>query len=143
MNAGKTLMKALIIDDSQAMRQIVKRFVSRFGFEVIEAGDGMEGIGQMKKHPDIDLVLVDWHMPGVDGVAFVELVRKELADVRLPIVMITSETEPKRIIRALMAGVDEFLTKPFSPDLLRQKLEMVGIAVDVVDPRLSDTPTNR
>jgi two-component system chemotaxis response regulator CheY len=120
-------MKALIIDDSRAMRRILNQIVSGLGFEVLEAGNGQEGLDVLSAFEDIELVLVDWNMPEMNGLEFVEAVRAKPTYQRLSLVMVTTESEPARMARALMAGVDEFVMKPFTPDILLEKLQLIGV----------------
>ncbi len=120
-------MNALIIDDSRAMRRILNQIVSGLGFEVLEAGNGQEGLDVLSAFEDIELVLVDWNMPEMNGLEFVEAVRAKPTYQRLSLVMVTTESEPARMARALMAGVDEFVMKPFTPDILLEKLQLIGV----------------
>ena len=120
-------MKALIIDDSRAMRRILNQIVSGLGFDVLEAGNGQEGLDALFASDDIQLVLVDWNMPEMNGLEFVEAVRAKPDYQRLSLVMVTTESEPARMARALMAGVDEFVMKPFTPDILLEKLNLIGV----------------
>lgn len=122
-------MHALIIDDSRAMRRIVRQIVEPLGFSICEAGNGREGLEQLHGHDDIEVALVDWNMPEMNGLEFVQAVRADNAYERLKLVMVTTETEPARMARALMAGVDEFVMKPFSPEILIDKLRLIGVAV--------------
>lgn len=120
-------MNALIIDDSRAMRRILKQIVTGLGFDVLEAGNGQEGLDVLFASDDIGLVLVDWNMPEMNGPEFVEAVRSKPEYERLALVMVTTESEPARMARALMAGVDEFVMKPFTPDNLVEKLNLIGV----------------
>lgn len=122
-------MYALIIDDSRAMRRIVKRIVEPLGYEILEAGNGREGLEQLHLNPGIVVVFVDWNMPEMNGLEFVESVRADLEFERLKLVMVTTETEPTRMARALMAGVDEFVMKPFTAEILLDKLRLIGLSV--------------
>ena len=102
--------------------------MTKLGFDLLEAGDGREGLRQLRQHTDdIEVVLVDWNMPVMDGIEFVATVRatQELADHKL--MMVTTETEPIRMARALMTGVDEFVMKPFTEDILVAKLRLIGV----------------
>ena len=121
-------MRALVIDDSRAMRSILGRILRRAGFEVAEAGNGWEGLEQLQGGPPIDIALVDWHMPEMDGCQFVRSVRALDQYRGLPVLMITSETEAGQIAVALEAGANEYVMKPFTPELLLGKLELLGFA---------------
>ncbi len=121
-------MQALIIDDSRAMRRILKTIVEPLGFTTVEAGNGREGLEQLAANPDLDLALVDWNMPEMNGLEFVQAVRANPEHSDLKLVMVTTETEPARMARALMAGVDEFVMKPFTPQILLDKLQLIGVS---------------
>jgi len=119
-------MFALIIDDSRAMRRILKQIVSTLGFETIEAGNGREALEALRSVPEITIALVDWNMPEMNGLEFIEFVRACPEFKALKLVMVTTETEPARMARALMSGADEFVMKPFTPDILLDKLRLIG-----------------
>ena len=121
-------MYALIIDDSRAMRRILRQIVEPLGFQILEAGDGQEGLERLEQyHPDIELTLVDWNMPVMNGLEFVKAVRADDQYQQMKIAMVTTETEPAQMARALMAGVDEFVMKPFTSDILIEKLKLIGV----------------
>jgi two-component system, chemotaxis family, chemotaxis protein CheY len=115
-------VKALVIDDSRAMRTVIGRALKAAGFEVVEARTGKEGLQRVGSGDALDLVIVDWNMPEMNGIDFVRAVRsrRELDAIR--IMMVTAETEPARIADARALGVDEYLLKPFTQDLFLQKL---------------------
>ena len=121
-------MRALIIDDSRAMRRILRGIVEPMGFEVSEAGNGKQGLEQLNRLEDVELVLVDWNMPEMNGLEFVQAVRSDDSRRDLKLVMVTTETEPAKMARAMMAGVDEFVMKPFTQDILIDKLRLIGVA---------------
>ena len=121
-------MRALIIDDSRAMRRILRGIVEPMGFEVSEAGNGRQGLEQLNQLEDVELVLVDWNMPEMNGLEFVQAVRSDDSRRDLKLVMVTTETEPAKMARAMMAGVDEFVMKPFTQDILIDKLRLIGVA---------------
>lgn len=119
--------KALVVDDSRAMRSILGGIVAGLGFEVIQAGDGREALERLKGDPGVELALVDWNMPEMNGYDFLlaARARPELGDLR--IVMVTTETEADRVVEALEAGADEYIMKPFDRQMLVDKLALVGI----------------
>ncbi|MEI8382626.1 MAG: response regulator [Planctomycetota bacterium] len=121
-------MRALIIDDSRAMRRILRGIVEQLGFDVSEAGNGKQGLDQLNALDDVELVLVDWNMPEMNGLEFVQSVRADSSRQDLKLVMVTTETEPAKMARAMMAGVDEFVMKPFTQDILIDKLRLIGVA---------------
>jgi two-component system chemotaxis response regulator CheY len=121
-------MYALIIDDSRAMRRILRQIVEPLGFHILEAGNGQEGLERLEQyHPDVELTLVDWNMPVMNGLEFVKAVRAEDQYQQMKIAMVTTETEPAQMARALMAGVDEFVMKPFTSEILIEKLKLIGV----------------
>lgn len=120
-------MQVLIVDDSRAMRRILRNIVEPLGFRIAEAGHGVEGLQQLSEHPDTKLVLVDWNMPEMNGFDFVKHVRSDPKHEQVKLVMVTTETEPAKMARALMAGVDEFVMKPFTSEILLEKLQLIGI----------------
>ena len=119
-------MLALIIDDSRAMRRILRQIVEPLGFQIAEAGNGVEGLRRLAEHRETELVLVDWNMPEMNGIDFVKVVRSDPRNRQIKVVMVTTETEPSKMARALMMGVDEFIMKPFTPDVVFDKLQLIG-----------------
>ncbi|MDP3890234.1 response regulator [Nocardioides sp.] len=126
-------MHALIIDDSRAMRSILRRIVTDLGFETTEAANGQEALDRLENDGRVpDLCLVDWNMPVMDGYTFVTRVRdnRDWRDVTL--MMVTTESEHGQIVRALAAGAHEYVIKPFTPDAIVEKLELLGLVRDGV-----------
>jgi two-component system chemotaxis response regulator CheY len=123
-------MNALVIDDSRAMRTIIRGLLKTIGFEVHEAADGAEAL-QVLDVPgsSFDLILVDWNMPVLDGLEFVKQARARGAGETARIVMVTTENEVGRMAEALDVGVDEYVMKPFTRDILMSKLESLGLVV--------------
>ena len=120
-------MRAMVVDDSRAMRMLLKRELVELGFEVDEAGDGNEALDKLRGSGPLDVVLVDWTMPGMDGMSFVHAVRADPVFEEMRLVMVTSEGDPAQIFHALMAGVDEYATKPITKEALAEKLGLVGL----------------
>ena len=128
MEEGATTNRtALVVDDSRATRSLLRRLLASFGYEVDEAGDGYEALRALEQHVP-DLVLVDWNMPNMDGLDFIKAVRADPALERLMVMMVTSESDPVHIARALMAGADEYALKPMTRDALADKLELIGLS---------------
>ena len=121
------VVRALVIDDSRAIRAVLRRMLGELGVEVSEAADGRAALAVIAAGDRPDVCLVDWNMPELNGLGFVEAVRADesLADVRL--LMVTTESEMERVIEALSAGADEYLMKPFTQDALEGKLELLGL----------------
>lgn len=120
-------MKALVVDDSRVMRRIVIRTLDELGYECVEAGDGQEALDRLAEGFVPDLACVDWNMPVVDGLTFVTSVRAEPRWRSITLMMVTTESEHSQIVRALAAGAHEYLIKPFTPDALRDKLDLLGL----------------
>ena len=98
-------MRALVIDDSRAIRLILKQTLEDIGFEVQDAGNGKEALEILKTEDKFDLALVDWNMPGMNGYDFVVTVRKIPEHDGLRLMMVTTETETSQVIKALEAGI--------------------------------------
>ena len=120
-------MRALVIDDSRAMRRIVTGILTGLGYEVRDAGHGREGLDVLDEGWLPDLVCVDWNMPVMDGLQFVSAVRANPAWRSMTIMMVTSESEQGQIVRALATGAHEYLIKPFTADAIRDKLALLGL----------------
>ena len=121
-------MRALIVDDSRAMRRIVGRILSDAGFEILEAGDGQEAIAVLEAQTEVpELACVDWNMPVMDGLTFITEVRKRPEWRSITLMMVTTESESDRIVRALAAGAHEYLIKPFTGEALVEKLDLLGL----------------
>jgi len=120
-------MRALVIDDSKAMRMILGRFLKAAGFEVSEACHGRDALDQLGRHGPVDLALVDWNMPEMNGLEFVQAVRADGAYGAMKLMMVTTEAELARVQAAIDAGADEYMMKPFTNDALVDKLSMLGL----------------
>ena len=126
-------MRALVIDDSRAMRRIVARILVDLGYEVEEAADGQQALDALAAGQLPDLACVDWNMPVMDGLTFVTKVRDNRAWRDVTLMMVTTESEQSQIVRALAAGAHEYLIKPFTPDALRDKLLLLGLVPDTAE----------
>ncbi|MCW5756216.1 MAG: response regulator [Phycisphaeraceae bacterium] len=114
-------MKILLVDDSKTMRNIQKSVLAQLGHTNIEeACDGQDALSKVKAYGP-DLLLVDWNMPIMDGLTFVKAFRQD--DKTTPIIMVTTEAEKSRVIEAIKAGVNNYVVKPFTPDLLSQRIQ--------------------
>jgi two-component system chemotaxis response regulator CheY len=121
-------MRALVLDDSRAMRMILSRILREVGFEVTEAADGREGLDMLSKGPVPDLALIDWNMPEMDGLAFVKEVKQHDRYAAMTLMMVTTESEQSQIVRALAAGAHEYVIKPFTSEAIVDKLSLLGLA---------------
>lgn len=123
-------MRALVIDDSKAMRMIISKVLRADGFEVFEAQHGREGLDQLNETGPLDLVLVDWNMPEMDGYEFLLAVRAERRFDNMRVMMVTTETEIGNMAQALEAGANEYVMKPFTRASIHEKLELMGLQLD-------------
>ncbi|MCR6688141.1 response regulator [Cellulomonas sp.] len=120
-------MRALVIDDSRTMRRIVAGTLERLGFETLQAEHGREALDHLEAGEHVDLACIDWNMPVMDGLTFVTEVRANPAWRDVTLMMVTTESEHGQIVRALAAGAHEYLIKPFTPDAIRDKLDLLGL----------------
>jgi len=120
-------VRALVIDDSKAMRSILGRMLRGMGFEVVEAGDGRDALEKLKGAGKVDLALVDWNMPEMNGYEFVQAVRSEHTYDGTLLMMVTTETEMEQVTMALGAGANEYVMKPFTQEVIQEKLQMLGV----------------
>lgn len=123
-------MRALIIDDARVMRRIVATTLRQLGYETAEAAHGREALDLLEAGERFDLACVDWNMPVMDGLQLVQAVRARREWRDLTLLMVTTESEQSQIVRALAAGAHEYLIKPFTPDALMGKLDMLGLLPD-------------
>ena len=121
-------MRALVVDDSRAIRSIIGKTVKELGFELLEAGNGKEALERLEAAGTVELVLVDWNMPEMNGFDFLVAARQNPAWKDTVIIMVTTETEMAQMQRALEAGANEYVMKPFTKDVLHEKLQLVGLA---------------
>ncbi len=120
-------MQALVIDDSRAVRMIIGNILREVGIDVLEAGDGRQGIDQLENHPEVDLILVDWNMPVMNGYEFIQAVRARHTYDHIRMMMVTTEAESEQVTKALTAGANEYLMKPFTKEVLIAKLSMLDV----------------
>jgi len=120
-------MRALVIDDSRTMRHIVADILDGLGFATVQAGNGHEAIALLEAGEVFDLACVDWNMPVMDGLEFIKAVRARSDWRFLTLMMLTTESERGQIVRALAAGANEYVTKPFTAEALESKLALLGL----------------
>jgi two-component system chemotaxis response regulator CheY len=126
MQRRERIMRALVVDDSQFVRVLLRRMLEERGMGCVEAADGCAGLDELRCGAPFDLVLVDWNMPQMDGLAMVKRMRAEGFET-VKVLMVTTEAENEFILRALDAGADEYLMKPFDGEALSEKLAMLGL----------------
>ena len=120
-------MRALVLDDSRAMRTILKGILGEVGFEVLEAATVHDALDALGRGPEFDLALVDWNLPEVNGIEFVRRVRSQRRFDRVKLMMVTTETEMSQVETAIREGANEYIMKPFSKQAIADKLVLLGI----------------
>ena len=120
------MRQALIVDDSRLTRKLVRRILARLDFEVSEAEDGDVALVHCKSHVP-DVILLDWNMPEMDGLEFLIRLRQMPTGDKPKVVFCTTENQKERIAAAISAGADEFVMKPFDEEVIKSKLEQVGL----------------
>ncbi len=120
-------MKVLVVDDSAIMRKVIEQILEMLGHESVPAANGLDAFERLKEHSDVRLILLDWNMPEMNGIEFLRAV-KEMPDLsQIPVIMLTTESERRKMIEAIEAGAKHYLTKPFQPETLATKiLQSVG-----------------
>lgn len=120
-------MLALVVDDSRAMRMILRRIMSDQGYDVVDAADGQEALDVLEGGARPDVALIDWNMPNVNGLELITRIRKNPEWRSITLMMVTTESEYDQIVRALAAGAHEYVIKPFTPDAIVEKLQLLGL----------------
>ncbi|MGD0281742.1 MAG: chemotaxis response regulator CheY [Dissulfurispiraceae bacterium] len=120
-------IKVLVVDDFPTMRRIVRNLLKQIGFEHIdEAEDGVHAL-QRLRGASYGLVVSDWNMPNMEGIELLRNVRKEPSPLKdIPFLMVTAEAEKEKVIEAIKAGVDNYIVKPFTAEILKEKLEKIA-----------------
>ena len=112
----------LVVDDEKMLRKLVGDYLRRSGFEVIEAGDGLEALRKFEEHPETALIILDVMMPGMDGMQVTKEIRRNS---KVPIIMLTARSEEQDELTGFGLGIDEYVTKPFSPKTLVARVEAI------------------
>lgn len=120
-------MRALIVDDSRAIRKLLQRMIEPLGFECAQAEHGEDALAQLDPANPPDIVLVDWNMPVMDGLALVKAIRSIRGFAEMTVLMVSSESEPGKMMKALLAGADDYLVKPVSQEIISEKLGVLGV----------------
>ena len=125
MGFGHTI---ITVDDSSTMRRIIKNTLLKIGFSnVLEAGNGIEALEVIAQNK-VDLIVTDWNMPEMDGLTFVKTLRSKDQYKEVPILMITTEAAKEDILTALRSGVNNYVVKPFTPEILQEKVfKLLGL----------------
>ena len=115
-------MKILVVDDESRMRKLVSDFLTRKGYAVIEAADGVEAVDTFMENKDIALIILDVMMPRMDGWEVCRQIRK---DSKVPIIMLTAKGEEMDELQGFECGADEYIAKPFSPKILTARVDAI------------------
>ncbi len=117
----------LVVDDSRVVRKVARRMLENHGYAVEEAEDGAKALDAVRAHMP-DAVLLDWNMPVMNGIEFLRALRQEFGPEHPPVVFCTTESDLSFVERAIEAGAQEYIMKPFDEDILMGKFEQVGLA---------------
>ncbi len=120
-----TSIKILVVDDMSTMRRIIKTILNQLGYSNIdEAENGKQALAKLKKEK-FDFVITDWNMPEMDGLTLVKTIRSDDELKSLPVLMVTAEAKKENVMEALKAGVNNYIVKPFTPEVLKEKMEKI------------------
>jgi two-component system, chemotaxis family, chemotaxis protein CheY len=123
--------KAMVVDDSRTIRRILGGILVQLGFQVAEAENGRAALVQLEKErataTPVSLTLVDWNMPEMNGLEFVKQLRADARNASVTAIMVTTETQVDQMVAALDAGANEYVMKPFTKDVIEDKLRLLGV----------------
>ena len=120
-------MKVLVVDDSAIMRKVISQILEMLGHDSVPASNGIDAFDRLKEHEDVRLILLDWNMPEMNGIEFLREIKGRPRLSEIPVIMLTTESERRKMIEAIEAGAKHYLTKPFQPETLATKiLQCVG-----------------
>ena len=115
---------AMVVDDSRAMRMILRKIMTELGYQVSEAGNGQEALQRLEQEAEVPaLMLVDWNMPVMCGLDLVKAIRSDGRYSAITVIMVTTETEMQHMSQALEAGANEYVMKPFTKEIIAGKLQ--------------------
>ena len=120
-------MRAMVLDDEEDVRRLLGLMVSRLGFDVSEGANGQEGLDLLQEPTPVDVILLDWRMPEMDGPAFLKALQKNPAHKNIPVMMLTGLNEMDDVATALKLGAKEYLMKPITQRTLKEKLSILGL----------------
>jgi two-component system chemotaxis response regulator CheY len=120
-------MRALVVEDSSTIRMILCKYLRELDIDVVEAADGLQALDRLKEMAPPDLVLVDWDMPAMNGIDFIRAVRHQQIYDPLPLIMVTTHSEGDYSSEAVAAGANQYIQKPCTLDVLREKLNLLGL----------------
>jgi two-component system, chemotaxis family, chemotaxis protein CheY len=123
------MSKALIVDDSKTIRMVLGKIMRELGYATCEAANGRDGLKVFESEKEnVTLILLDWNMPEMNGLDMVKELRQKPEYAAVKVIMVTTETEIDHMVSALEAGANEYVMKPFTKDILKEKLGLVGIS---------------
>lgn len=118
-------MKILIVDDFATMRKILKNILKELGYtDLLEAEDGQAALEILRKEK-VDLVISDWNMPNMDGLSLLKAIRSDEALKDTPVLMVTAEAQKQNVLEAVKAGVNNYVVKPFTPEVIQEKISKI------------------
>ncbi len=121
--------KVMVVDDARVVRVSLGKIMQSLGFEVIKCEDGQQAMQAIEKNPDVALIMLDWHMPVMNGYDFLVRLREMPEHNSSPlVVMVTTEASMPSMMKALSAGADEYVMKPFDVGIIKSKLDLLGVA---------------
>ncbi|MCK5147486.1 response regulator [bacterium] len=119
-------MKVLVVDDSSTMRRILTNCVTEAGYsDILQAADGVEALGMLQQNDDVGLVFADWHMPNMDGFTMLQEIKGSDQTKHIPVIMVTTQAEKQSVMDALKTGASNYIVKPFTPDIIKEKIKEV------------------
>lgn len=122
-------MKAIVVDDSSATRFILTKMLTELGYQVSQAEHGKDALEKISKEKEFRLALVDWNMPVMNGYELVQQVRENQDLNKMVIMMVTTETEMGQVVKAIEAGANEYIMKPFTKDMIVDKMRILGLNI--------------
>jgi len=121
--------EVLVVDDARVVRTAMARIMKKCGYTALEAENGEQALELYDASPDIRVIFLDINMPVMDGMTFLEQFRIRFADrQRPPVIIVSTETETSSILKAISLGASEYVMKPFDEEIIKGKLDMIGIA---------------
>lgn len=120
------MKSCLVVDDSKVVRTVARKILEDLNFEIVEAADGQAAMDECNRQMP-DAILLDWNMPVMDGIEFLQLLRKSAGGDVPMVVFCTTENDMEHIQRAISAGANEYIMKPFDSDIIQSKFSQIGL----------------
>ncbi len=122
-------IRILVVDDMATMRRIIKGLLNQLGYKNIEEAEDGKVALQKLKNEKFDFVVTDWNMPNMTGLELVQEIRKDPELKHLPVLMVTAEAKKENVLMAIKAGVNNYIVKPFTAEVLKEKMEKIFSAI--------------